>query len=81
MRYTPEERKNRILKLALQDENFKMLRDEYWTEKTKFSKFVDHLPKWIRQRLYAWPTTGYHLYHSMLRVVSEQMQFPDETEI
>lgn len=78
MKLTPEERRQRMDEIASQDENWKKMMEEYLPAKKRFTKFVDRLPKPLRELLWRYPGMGYFLHHRMLNLVAEHMRFEDE---
>ena len=78
MTYTPEERRKKIAALVAQDPDCVKLEKQNWAEHEKFARFTDKLPKWVRQRLWGYPTLGYEYHNRVVAFLVENLRFPEE---
>ena len=80
MKMNPEERREKLKELLKQDKDGVALEAEYMAARSQFERIVFRFPKFLRNKLCAFPTLG-HLYHQrIITLMAEQMRFPEETE-
>lgn len=78
MNMTPMERRSRIYEIAEADEEYGQMLAEYEAAKDRFERFVNRLPRKLRNLLWSYPGMGYFLHHRMLTIICKNMIFPDE---
>ncbi|MBR2048865.1 MAG: hypothetical protein IJ960_09760 [Oscillospiraceae bacterium] len=70
----------KLYELMRQDRDCMALEAEYLAARVQFEKIVFRLPKFLRDKLCAFPTLG-HLYHQrIIALLMEQIQFSNEAE-
>ena len=80
MKMNPEERREKLKELLEQDKDCMALEAEYLAARGQFERIVFRFPKFLRDKLCAFPMLG-HLYHQrIITLMTEQMRFPEKTE-
>lgn len=80
MKLTPQQRRARIQEMVEADEEFQKMLREFEPAREEFEHLVDQFPLPLRNILWSYPGMGHFLYHRLLTVVSNEMQFKDETD-
>ena len=80
MKFTPFQRRQRIMEMAKRDRECGLLLAEYESANRRFAEITDRLPAGLRRFLWKLPGTGYYLHHRMLTLICENMRFPEETK-
>lgn len=78
MKYTTEERRRKMLAILEADEDYQKMKLESNMAMANFERFVNHMPRKLRNLLWAYPGLLYFMHHRTLTLLSEQMRFPDE---
>ena len=78
MTYTPEQRRAILHELIARDGELHRLETEFWQEKEKYQRLADRLPRFLRDRLYGYPTMCYLYHQQVISFLLENLRFPEE---
>ena len=78
MKLTPDQRRQRLLRLMADDPDYARITASLLPAKAWFDKFTGWLPGKLRSRLREYPGMFYFLHQRVIDTVCREMRFPDE---
>ena len=78
MKLTPDQRRQRLLKLMAENPEYQRMRASFDPAKAWFDKFTAHLPGFLRNRLREYPGMFYFIHQRTIDTVCREMKFLDE---